>query len=97
MKGYAIYYNKLNELNLLKQKNPDLALKKVTSEFEALMWYEIIKKFNEGMIKSNFFPETLEKKFWEDFLFQEVAREISGKPGGLGDHLYKFLKKFKNY
>lgn len=98
MKGYGIYYHKINELNLLKQKNPDLALKKITAEFEALLWYEIIKGLNRSMIKSGFFPETLEKKIFEEFYFQEIAREISGKPGSLGDYLYKYLNKtFKDH
>ncbi len=97
MKGYGIYYYKLNELNQLKQKNFELALKKVTSEFESLLWYEIIKGLNKSIIKSGFFPETLEKKIFEEFLFQEIAREISGKPGSLGDYLFKHLSKlFKN-
>lgn len=93
MKGYGIYYHKLNELNQLKRENPGLALKKVTSEFEALIWYEILKGFNRSLIKSGLFPETLERKFFEDFLFQEIAREVSGRSGGLGDYLYKYLSK----
>jgi flagellar protein FlgJ len=93
MKAYGIYYQKLNELTLLEKKDPKKALKKACAEFEALIWHEIFKEFDRAMIKSNFFPETLEKKFYQDFLYQEIARRISGQPGSLGDYLYKNLLK----
>lgn len=99
MKSYGIYYQNLNELITLSKKDKTLALKKACAEFESLVWYEILKGLDNNIIKSNFFPETLEKKIFQDYLYQEIARTVSGKPGGLGEYLYKTLSKsscFKN-
>lgn len=99
MKNYGIYYQNLNELINLSKKNKTLALKKACVEFESLVWYEILKGLDKTIIKSDFFPETLERKIFQDYLYQEIARIISGKPGSLSDYLYKSLLKssyFKN-
>ncbi len=93
MKNYVINYQDLNELIVLSKKNKKLALKKACAEFESLIWYEILKGLENTIIKSNFFPETLEKKIFQDYLYQEIARSISGRPGSLGDYLYKNLIK----
>jgi len=37
----ALNYRSLEKLNALAKRDPKLALKKVTSEFESLIWYEI--------------------------------------------------------
>jgi len=98
MKNYGIYYQNLNEIINLSKKDIKTALKIVCNEFESLIWYEILKGLDNTIIKSNFFPETLEKKIFQDYLYQEIARSISGKPRSLGDYLYKVLIKnyFKN-
>ena len=98
MKNYGIYYQNLNEIINLSKKDIKTALKIVCSEFESLIWYEILKGLDNTIIKSNFFPETLEKKIFQDYLYQEIAHSISGKPRSLGDYLYKVLIKnyFKN-
>jgi len=98
MKNYGIYYQNLNEIINLSKKDIKTALKIVCGEFESLIWYEILKGLDNTIIKSNFFPETLEKKIFQDYLYQEIARSISGKPRSLGDYLYKVLIKnyFKN-
>jgi len=99
VENYGLYFQNLNNLKLLAKKNPDLALKKITSEFESLIWYEILKGLDKTTFKSGLFPESLEKRIFQDYLYQEVARLASGKPGGLGDFLYKRLKEspyFKN-
>jgi len=100
MKDYVIYYTNLNQLITLSKKNPKKTLKEVCDEFESLIWYEILKEMENSVLKSDLFPETLEKKFYQDYLYQEIARSISGHPGSLGDYLYKsFLKSnyFKNF
>ncbi len=99
VKDFTLYYEDLQQLDLLEKKNPKKALKKVCAEFESLIWHEILKDFDRAMIKSNLFPETLEKKFYQDYLYQEIAEKISGQPGSLGDYLYKAILKspyFKN-
>lgn len=93
MKSYAINYQNLNELINLSKKNKELALKKACAEFESLMWYEILKGLDNTIIKSNFFSETLEKKIFQDYLYQEIARSVSGRPRSLGDYLYQSLMK----
>jgi flagellar protein FlgJ len=93
MKNYGIYYQNLNELINLSKRDPKEALKRACSEFESLLWYEILKGLDNTIIKSNFFPETLERKIFQDYLYQEIARSISGRPGSLGDYLYKNLIK----
>ncbi|GEM_PF-634464 len=93
MENYGLYFQNLNNLKILAKKNPDLALKKLCKEFESLIWYEILKGLDRTTMKSGFFPETLEKKIFQDYLYQEVARLVSGKPGSLGDYLYKRLKE----
>ncbi len=99
MKDTVIFYTNLHSIINLEKKDPKKALKKATAEFESLIWHEIFKGFDRTIIKSNFFPESLEMKFYKDWLYQEIARRISGKPGSLGDYLYKQLLKspyFKN-
>lgn len=93
MKAYGIYYQNLNEITNLAKKNPKAALKTLCNEFESLVWYEILKNFDQSMFKSNLFPETLEKKIYQDFLYQEIGRNVSGRPGSLGDYLYQNLLK----
>lgn len=91
MKDYVIYYTNLKNIVNFEKKDPKKALKKVTNEFEALFWYEILKGLDKTIIKSGLFPETLEAKIYRDYFYQEVAEIISGKPRGLGDFLYKQL------
>jgi len=99
MENYGLYFQNLNQLKALAKKDPDLALKKLTREFESLLWYEILKGLDKTTMKSGFFPESLEKKIFQDYLYQEVGRLVSGRPAGLGDYLYQRLKEspyFKN-
>jgi len=99
MKDTVINYTNLNELLVLKKKNPKLALKKVCKEFESLMWYEILKGLDKTIIKSGFFKEDLQYKIFKDYLYQEIGRKISDATNGLGEYLYKALLKtayFKN-
>lgn len=93
MKPYGIYYQKLTEIKELYKKDPQKALRILCAEFESLIWYEILKNIENSTIKWGLFPETLEKKIYQDFLYQEIARAISGKPRGLGDYLYQALLK----
>ncbi|MGB9761364.1 MAG: rod-binding protein [Caldimicrobium sp.] len=93
MDNYGLYFQNLNNIKILAKKDPDLALKKLCKEFESLIWYEILKGLDKTTMKSGFFPETLEKKIFQDYLYQEVARLVSGRPNGLGDYLYKRLKE----
>ncbi|QER42378.1 hypothetical protein F1847_06330 [Thermodesulfobacterium sp. TA1] len=93
MKAYGIYYQNLKEINTLAKKDPKAALKTLCNEFESLIWYEILKNFDQSIWKSNLFPETLEKKIYQDFLYQEVGRTLAGRPKSLGDYLYQNLLK----
>ncbi len=93
MENYGLNYTQLENIKTLAKKDPKLALKKLTAEFESLLWYEILKGFDRSTIKSGFFPETLEKKIFQEYLYQEVAKALSGKPRGLGDFLYNHLIK----
>ncbi len=93
MKDTVIFYTNLKEIENLEKKNPKKALKEVCAEFESLIWHEILKEMENSVFKSDLFPETLERKFYQDYLYQEIARIISGRPGGLGDFLYKNLLK----
>lgn len=93
MKSYGIYYQNLSELVNLSKKDPKNALRRVCSEFESLVWYEILKGLDNTIIKSSFFPETLERRIFQDYLYQEIARSVSGRPGSLGNYLYQSLLK----
>jgi len=99
MKNYGIYYQNLNELIYLSKKDTKEALKKACNQFESLIWYEILKGLDNTIIKSNFFSESLEKRIFQDYLYQEIAQLVSGRPGSLGNYLYQALIKsayFKN-
>ena len=89
----ALNYLSLEKLNVLAKKDPKSALKKLTSEFESLIWYEILKGMDRTIMKSELFPETSERKLYQEFLYQEVARAISGRPRGFLDFLYQQLIK----
>ncbi len=93
IENYGLNYQALENIKALSKKDSQLALKKVTKEFESLLWYEILKGLDKTTFKSGFFPESLEKKIFQDYLFQEVGRLVSGRPGSLGDYLYKHLIK----
>lgn len=93
MENYGLNFQGLQNIKALAQRDPKLALKKLTKEFESLLWYEILKGLDNTTFKSGFFPESLEKKIFQDYLYQEIGRQVSGQPGGLGDFLYKNLSK----
>ncbi|BAU22552.1 hypothetical protein THC_0152 [Caldimicrobium thiodismutans] len=93
MENYGLNFQSLQNIKAIAQKDPKLALKKLTREFESLLWYEILKGLDNTTFKSGFFPESLEKKIFQDYLYQEVGRAVSGRPRGLGDYLYKNLIK----
>lgn len=90
--NYAIKFQGLTGIKELAKRDPKLALKKLTAEFESLLWYEILKGLDNTTMKSGFFPETMEKRIFQEFLYQEIARKMSGRPGGLGDYLRKNLE-----
>ncbi|MCS7199865.1 MAG: hypothetical protein N2327_03870 [Caldimicrobium sp.] len=97
--SYTLHFQNLTQIRELAKRDPQLALKKLCAEFESLLWYEILKGLDRGDIKSGFFPETLERRIFQDYLYQEIARRVSGREGGLGDYLRKNLEKspyFKN-
>jgi len=89
----ALNYQSLEKLNALAKRDPKLALKKLTSEFESLIWYEILKGLDRTIMKSELLPESFERKLYQEFLYQEVARVVSGRPRGFGDFLYQQLLK----
>ncbi len=93
MKDTVINYTNLKQITNLERRNPRLALKKACAEFESFLWYEILKGLDKTVIKSGFFPESLDYKIYQDYLYQEIARKVSGRPGGLGNYLYKTLLK----
>lgn len=93
MENYGINFQSLHNIKALAERDPKLALKKLTSEFESLIWYEILKGLDRTTMKSGFFPETLERRIFQEYLYQEIARKVSGRQGGLGDYLYKHLIK----
>lgn len=99
MENYALKYQSLTNIRDLAKRDPKLALRKLTAEFESLLWYEILKGLDKTTMKSAFYPETMEKRIFQEYLYQEIARMVSGKPGGLGDYLRKNLEEsiyFKN-
>ncbi len=100
VKDTVLDFMSLENINSIKNKNPKKALKELTAEFESLIWYQILKDMDKTIIKSNLLPENLEYKFYKDFLYQEIARKVSGQKGGLGDFLYNSIVKspyFKAY
>lgn len=97
MENYGINYQSLHNIKTLAQRDPKLALRKLASEFESLIWYEILKGLDRTTFKSGLFPETLDKKIFQEYFLQEVARRVSGRPGGLGEYLYRHLIKSYNF
>ncbi len=87
----TLNYQSLTILNQIAKKDPKRALKKVTTEFESLVWYEILKGLDRTIMKSDLFPQSFESKLYQEFLYQEVAKVVSGKPRGFGDYLYQQL------
>lgn len=93
MENYGLNFQNLHNIKALAERDQRLALRKLTSEFESLIWYEILKGLDRTTMKSGLFPETLDKKIFQEYLYQEIARRVSGRPGSLGDYLYKHLLK----
>lgn len=93
MENYGLNFQSLQNIKVLAQRDPKLALKKLTAEFESLLWYEILKGLDMTTMKSGFFPESMEKRIFQEYLYQEIARKVSGKRGSLAEYLYQNLEK----
>lgn len=77
----------------MNQKNPDRALEKVCSEFEALFAHQLLKTMAES-VPDGFLDEGFAGDIFKDMFYQEVARNL-GETGALGirDTLRDYLRQ----
>ena len=85
--GFADLYR----LEKLARKAPDKALREACREFEAIFLETVLKGLDRTVMRSGFFPETLETKLYRDFYYQELARDLSGRGLGIAELLYREL------
>ncbi len=86
-------FEDLYRLQKLARKDPDRALREACREFEALFLENILRGLDRTVMRSGFFPESLESKIYRDLYYQELAREISGQGLGIAEMLYQELSQ----
>lgn len=87
-------FEDLYRLENLARRDPDRALRAACREFEAIFLETLLRGLDRTVMRSGFFPETLEARIYRDFYYQELARDLSGHGLGIADLLYRQLAKY---
>ncbi len=74
----------LNSLKLQAGQNSQAAIKETAKQFESLFMRELIKSMREATMKSGML-DNAGSDLGTDLLDQQLAVQMSGKPGGLSD------------
>lgn len=88
--------NKFEEIiNALTSKNnDDKALRKACMDFEAIFLRMIYKQMRSSLPKSDFMPKSSATEIYEDMFDEKLVDEmVKGKGIGLGDTLYKAMRR----
>ena len=80
----------LNTLKLQAGKNTPAAIKEAARQFESLFMRELIKTMREATMKSGML-ESSGGDLGQDLLDQQLAVQMSGRPGGLSDMITRQL------
>ena len=80
----------LNALKLQAGKNTPAAIKEAARQFESLFMRELIKSMREATMKSGML-ESSGGELGQDLLDQQLAVQMSGRPGGLSDTITRQL------
>ena len=107
--GIGQNYNNIKELHLFRKtaddtfektlretarKNDAEILRKTSMEFEAIFLRMIYRQMRQSIPKSGFIPESFSTETFEDMFDEKMVDEIvKGKGVGLGESLYRTLKR----
>ena len=82
----------LNALKFQAGQNTPAAIKETAKQFEALFMREMIKSMREATMKSGLL-DSPQGDLGTDLLDQQLAVQMSGRPGGLSDLIAKQLTR----
>jgi len=82
----------LNSLKLQAGENTPAAIKEAAKQFESLFMRELIKSMREATMKSGML-ESAQGDLGTDLLDQQLAVQMSGRPGGLSDIIAQQLSR----
>lgn len=82
----------LNQLKLQAGQADPAAIKETAKQFEALFMRELIKSMREATLKSGLL-DSPQGDLGADLLDQQLAVQMSGRPGGLSDLIAKQLSR----
>ena len=82
----------LNSLKLQAGQNTPAAIKEAAKQFESLFMRELIKSMREATMKSGML-ESAQGDLGTDLLDQQLAVQMSGRPGGLSDIIAQQLSR----
>lgn len=82
----------LNQLKLQAGQADPAAIKETAKQFEALFMRELIKSMREATLKSGLL-DSPQGDLGADLLDQQLAVQMSGRPGGLSDLIAKQLTR----
>jgi flagellar protein FlgJ len=91
--GIASDSASLNDLRRSASKDPKQAVRQAANEFEALFTRQLLKSMRDAMPKSGLFDGPGQKTY-ESMLDDQLARNVAGKKGGLGDMLAEHLSRY---
>lgn len=90
--GLAADAKSLNLLKLQAGQSSPQAIKETAKQFESLFMRELIKSMREATMKSGML-ESPGSNLGTDLLDQQLAVQMSGKPGGLSDMIAAQLSR----
>lgn len=82
----------LNALRLKAGQNQPAAIKEAAKQFESLFMRELIKSMREATMKSGL-TDGAQGDLGSDLLDQQLAVQMSGRPGGLSDLIARQLSQ----
>lgn len=82
----------LNSLKLQAGQNTPAAIKEAAKQFESLFMRELVKSMREATMKSGML-ESAQGDLGTDLLDQQLAVQMSGRPGGLSDIIAQQLSR----
>lgn len=82
----------LNSLKLQAGENTPAAIKEAAKQFESLFMRELIKSMREATMKSGML-DSAQGDLGTDLLDQQLAVQMSGRPGGLSDIIAQQLSR----
>jgi flagellar protein FlgJ len=82
----------LDSLRLQAGRDPKAAIRQAAVQFESLFMKQLLKSMRDAMPKSGLWGSSSEQTY-TDMFDQQMAQQMSGRPGGLSDVLARQLSR----